>query len=407
MRIGFVAEAYPPMSGGVATSVKRLSKELIKSGHEVVVLTFDYLQSVFEDDFWYEEYDEGIHIYRVGPFFLKNETLKELPGELSEKHQAVLRRRAYCQMLNILKRDQVDILLSFYLLNSGWIAQMLANELDLPCVAGIRGNDIGRNIFHVSRFGVIKWVVDEADAVVAVNEHLHNRATVAFKEIRSKTVTITNGFDLNNIHTIELLDKSTVKDWGWDENDLVISFIGSLREKKGVSILLKALEKVNVENVHVRLLVVGPAISGAEKVVLGHLWNRLVERNIIRYTGQISRDLVFSNASVADAICIPSLEDGMANGLLEGMAIGLCPITTTILEDVVENRVHGFVVEPGNVEELVEVFEELYNDRSLIRKYGEIAREHICNDFKPEHEAEKYIALFTKILESRNEYTAL
>ncbi len=407
MKIGFVAEAYPPMSGGVATSVRRISKEFRKAGHEVVVLTFDHLQPVFEDDFWYEEYDEGVHIYRVGPFFLKNETLKELPDELGEKYQAVLRRRAYCQMLALLKKEGVDILLSFYLLNSGWIAQMLANDLGLPCVAGVRGNDIGRNIFHVSRFAVIKWVVDEADAVVAVNEHLHHRAVVAFKEISKKTVTISNGFDFSKLDTVALSSRDAVKEWGWDEDDLILTFIGSLREKKGVAVLLKALERVNSLNVHVRLLVVGPAISGAEKAAVGRVWSRLVERNIVRYTGQIPRDLVLSNASVADAVCIPSIEDGMANGLLEGMAIGLCPITTTILGDVVENRIHGLVVEPGDVGELAKAFEELYNDKTLVRKYGESAREHIRNDFKPEHEAEKYIALFKKILEERNEHSTL
>lgn len=407
MKIGFIAEAYPPMSGGVATSVRRVSKELVKAGQEVVVLTFDNLKPVFEDDFWYEEYDEGVHIYRVGPFFLKNETLKDLPNELSEKYQAVLRRRAYCQMLALLKKENVDILLSFYLLNSGWIAQMLANELDLPCVAGVRGNDIGRNIFHVSRFAVIKWVVDEADAIVAVNEHLRYRTSVAFKEIRKKIITISNGFDYNNLDTVELRDRDIIKSWGWNENDLILTFIGNLREKKGVAVLLKALSKVNASNVHVRLLVVGPVISGAEKVAVGHIWNHLVEQNIIRYTGQIPRDLVFSNVSVADVICIPSLDDGMANGLLEGMAIGLCPITTTVLRDVVDDKVHGLVVEPGDVEGLTKAFEELYNDKSLIRKYGECSREHIRNDFKPEYEAKKYIELFTKILEERDEYTTL
>lgn len=155
--------------------------------------------------------------------------------------------------------------------------------------------------------------------------------------------------------------------------------------------MLKALNKVNASNIHVRLLVVGSAISGAEKLAVGHIWNHLVEQNIVRYTGQIPRDLVLSNASIADVICIPSLDDGMANGLLDGMAIGLCPITTTVLRDVVDDKVHGLVVEPGDVEGLAEAFEELYNDKSLIRKYGERSREHIRNDFKPEHEAEKYI----------------
>ena len=407
MKIGFIAEAYPPMSGGVATSVRRISRELVKAGQEVVVLTFDHLRPVFEDDFWYEEYDEGVHIYRVGPFFLKNETLKELPDELGEKYQAVLRRRAYCQMLTLLKKEKVDILLSFYLLNSGWIAQLLANELNLPCVAGIRGNDIGRNIFHVSRFAVIKWVVDEADAVVAVNEHLRHRAGIAFKEIRKKTITISNGFDCRSLDTVELCDRSMIKEWGWDEENLIVTFIGSLREKKGAAVLLKALNEVNGSKVHVRLLVVGPAISGADKAAVGDIWNYLVDQNIIRYTGQISREWVLSNASVADVVCIPSLDDGMANGLLEGMAIGLCPITSTVLGDVVDDQVHGLTVEPGNVEELVKAFEKLYSDKSLIKKYGESARQHIYDDFKPEREAEKYIDLFTKILEERDEHTTL
>lgn len=65
------------------------------------------------------------------------------------------------------------------------------------------------------------------------------------------------------------------------------------------------------------------------------------------------------------------------------------------------------VIEPGNVEELAKAFEELYSNKTLVKKYGESAREHIRNDFKPEHEAEKYIALFTKILEERNEHSTL
>ena len=38
MKIALVAEGYPPMSGGVATSARRVSQELAALGHDVTVL---------------------------------------------------------------------------------------------------------------------------------------------------------------------------------------------------------------------------------------------------------------------------------------------------------------------------------------------------------------------------------
>ena len=401
MKIALVSESYPPMSGGVATSAQRVARQLRRAGCGVVVLTYDHLRPLTEDDFCYDETDGDVHVYRVGPFFLKNETMKQLPSEPSEKYLASLRRRAYNQMLGILKKESPDILLSFYLLNSGWIAQMLANELDLPCVAGVRGNDIGRNIFHTSRFAVTKWVLDEADAVVCVNEHLRRRATTAFKETRGKTVSIANGFDCGRADLNDRQDRSVVEAWGWSGQDLILTFIGTLREKKGVSVLLKALQAVNREGPRVRLLVVGPEIDGAEKLILGTVWKQLVDSGVIHVTGQLPRDRVIYHASVADAVCIPSLDDGMANGLLEGMAIGLCPITTTVLSDVVTDGVNGLVVEPGSAEELAAAFEKLYSDRALIGLYGARSAALIRESFTPEREAQRYIELFEKVLERR------
>ena len=401
MKITMISEAYPPMSGGVATSAQRLARQFCKAGHDVVVLTFDNIRPLTEDDFYYDEFDNGVHIYRVGPFFLKNATMKQLPAELNEKYFASLRRRAYNQMSKIIKGENADIILSFYLLNSGWIAQMLSNEFDIPCVAGVRGNDIGRNIFHTSRFAVTKWVLDEADAVVCVNEHLRKRATVAFKEIRNKTISIANGFDCNRKDINDRQDKSVIKEWGWSERDLILTFIGTLREKKGVAILLKALQAVNRNEPHVRLLVVGPEIQGAEKLISGTVWKQLIDDSIIHVTGQLPRDQVFFHASIADAVCIPSLDDGMANGLLEGMAIGLCPITTTVLSDVVNNDINGIVVEPGSVDELVCAFDKLYSNRELIVIYGKKSAELIRERFTPEREAKQYLELFEKVLERR------
>lgn len=399
MKIGFVAEGYPPMSGGVATSAQRIARELVKMGHEVVVLSFDNTQDIVVDDYVIEEDDCGVELYRVGPFFLKNKNISA--ESVPEKCKAVLRRRAEAQMLKILKKKNVDIILTFYLMNAGYIGQLLAYELGIPCVAGVRGNDIGRNIYCESRFAMIRWVVDAADAVVCVNRHLMNRTALVFRETKDKLSVIHNGFNLQKKGDLVFDRSDLCNKLGWNEDDLIVTFIGLLREKKGVVTLAKAMEKANANNTHIRLLVIGPDISGIEKMMVGDLWKKICGDNLVHLTGLIPREEVLSWASVADVVCIPSLDDGMANGLLEGMSLGLCPITTTILDDVVADGENGLVVEPGNEDDLAEAFEKLYNNRELISLFGSKSQKDIEDNYTPREEAEAYVKLFTRILEDR------
>lgn len=399
MRIGFVTEGYPPMSGGVATSAQRIARELVELGHDVIVLSFDNTKDVVVDDYVVEEYDYGVELYRVGPFFLKN---KNISAEaVPEKCKAILRRRAEAQMLKILKMKNVDIILTFYLMNAGYIGQLLAYELEIPCVAGVRGNDIGRNIYCESRFAMIRWVVDSADAVVCVNRHLMNRTALVFRETRDKLSVIHNGFNLQKREELVRDKIELCKKLGWHDDDLIVTFIGLLREKKGVVTLAKAIEKVNSNNAHIRLLIIGPDISGIEKMMIEDLWRKICGDNLVYITGLIPREEVLSWASAADVVCIPSLDDGMANGLLEGMSLGLCPITTTILDDVVVNRENGLVVEPGDEDKLAEAFEELYCNKDLIALFGGKSKKDIEDNYTPRKEAEAYVELFTKILEGR------
>lgn len=401
MKIGFIAEGYPPMSGGVATSAQRIARELVRLNCEVVILTFENTVPITSEDVCFEEVDEGVKVYRVGPFFLKNATMKTTVEMLDEKYKAVLRRRAFNQMLHILQNEDVNIILSFYVLNSGYLAQMLANELHMKHVVGIRGNDIGRNVFHVNRFAVTKWVLDECDSIITVNHHLMNRTLTVFKEVKDKICCIENGFLYKDIESNNTLKQQIIEKNGWSENDPIITFIGSLREKKGTVILAKALRQIVEKNIPVRLMVIGPDISGAEKMIIGSLWEELKEKHIIYITGQIPRTEVLHYASIADVVCIPSLDDGMANGLLEGMSVGLCPITTTIMNDVVTDKENGRVVKAGDISGLADTIVDVISNKEKLKLYGDSARETIIQKHNPKLEAKRYIKVFEDILKRK------
>jgi len=402
MKIGLISEAYPPMSGGVATSAQRVARNLVKAGNDVTVLTFENTHDVTEQDLFIREEDMGVTVYRIGPFFLKNPRIPD--GGISEKYKAVLRRRAFNQMIRILKNDMPDILLSFYIINAGFIAQLVANELKLPVVAGVRGNDIGRNIFDITRFAPVYWVMDSADAIVCVNKHLRNRLLIAYPDMEKKSLVIKNSYDLAKLK--KTTDRTVaraelVKKFNWNKEDLILNFTGSLREKKGVVTLCHALDMINDSEDKVRLLVIGPDLGNVEKKLIGDIWNKLKEKNIIQVTGQCDRDEVPFLIAATDAGCFPSSDDGMANGVLENMALGLPVIGTEIFEDVLTNLQDGLLIPVDDTQALVEAIRTLYDDRNLICSMGKKAVNTIAYEFTPEIETGAYIRLFNQILERR------
>ena len=311
---------------------------------------------------------------------------------LSEKHRAILRRRVFNTLLDMTRRNRYDAILSLYLLNAGFMAGLLANALRVPHLAGVRGNDIGRNIFDVQRFGVIQWVLEHAARVVCVNSHLRDRALIAFPQHQSKTSVIPNSVVPGDVCKDEGARTALMAKTGWSGEDTVFVFIGSPREKKGIVPLVRAFTLLDA-NTRARLLIVGPPLSGAETHLVQQEWDALRESGRLCVTGLLPRQEVPAAAAGGDVIIMPSLDDGMANGLLEGMAIGLCPLVSQIFADVVQDGECGTVLGEVTAHGLADVIVSMSSDREALRAPGARARAHILAHHLPSHEGQRYAAL--------------
>ncbi|MCB0541090.1 MAG: glycosyltransferase family 4 protein [Bacteroidetes bacterium] len=395
MKVGFIVEHYPPTEGGVATSAQRVARELTKLGIDITVICFDSVRPLDSEEFIIEEIDNGVKVFRVGPFFLKQKLINV--DSFPEKIKATFRRKAFNQMVSILQENKVDLIMSFYLLNAGYLALFVAREFQLPYVAGVRGNDIGRNIFNVERFSVVQWVVNGANHIVCVNEHLKRRMLLAFPDASNKTSVISNGVIAYNESISKENSRTRInQNTGWKNEDLIFVFTGTLREKKGVVPLVKALEIC--DNDSIKLLVVGPEIGSVEAKLCGPLWNKLKTDNVIYTTGHLPRNDVNNWMIGGDVVIMPSLDDGMANGLLEGMALGLCPVVSDVFTDVIQQEKNGLIVPANDAKSLAEVFNKLSKNRDLITTLGNNAQKSIEINHKPEIEAHKYLQLFKTIL---------
>jgi len=392
-RVLFVSEGYPPTSGGVATSAQRVARNLVRLGCEVMLLTFDNSQPLTNEDYLVCEDDNGVQVRRMGPFFLKQPTAGI---ELSEKIRAIFRRRAFDQMLTLAQSFQPTVVLSFYLLNAGLLAAYLARAVSAPYVAGVRGNDIGRNIFSVDRLAAVRLVVDSADRIVCVNQHLRQRLLLAFPEAGSRSSVIVNGLELP-INCLPkparpYLDVNT----NWSAREPVAVFIGAPREKKGIACLLHAVELVRA-HIPLRLLIVGPALGAVEERQCGMAWSQLIDCNAIHVTGHQDRATALQIAAEGDIVVMPSIEDGMANGLLEGMALGLVPVASDLFSDVVVSDSAGWLVKRNSAEALAAALVEAGMSQEQRSKRATEAQKLIAKNHQPAGEASAYVALFKEL----------
>ena len=183
---------------------------------------------------------------------------------------------------------------------------------------------------------------------------------------------------------------------GWSEEALILVFIGTLREKKGVAPLLNALDQLPTQK-PIKLLVIGPSIGEVEQRLCGETWDRLCHAGAIYCTGQLPRDEVALWAAGGDIAVMPCLDDGLANGLLEGMSLGLCPVASLIFEDVIDHGVTGLLFDQSRPDELAALMQRLNDDRALVRRLGVAAQAYVREQHRPVREAQGYSELLESV----------
>jgi glycosyltransferase involved in cell wall biosynthesis len=396
MNIVILSEGFPPDGGGVATSTQRIGHALQQAGGRVMIVTYQRGSVLNLEVPPVANRVDGVDVVRLGPFFKTAGTDQDVVP--NQKQKALLRRRFVANLLNYLEDSgfHPDLIFSLYLLNAGFLATFIAAELGIPHVAGIRGNDIGRNIFDPQLLYATGFVIDRADAAVSVNHHLRNRAVKLFPHQAAKISVIAN-----SIHAMPPVNRTAARqrllaEQGWPNDALILCFIGSFREKKGCVELTGAIEAAARTNPRIRLLLISPPLGSAERLILGERLERLSVAGVVSRVGPLDRGEIHAACSGADVLVMPSIDDGLANGLLEGMAAGLCPLVSKVFADTVEHLQHGLVVDRVTPARLVEAMEWLDQDRAAVAKMGAAAREVVVA-MSPEREAAAYLDLFREL----------
>ena len=172
-----------------------------------------------------------------------------------------------------------------------------------------------------------------------------------------------------------------------------ILFLGQLSERKGVHDLIAALAAPALANLdwHATLAGGGPHQMRFEQEVMAA---GLADR--VSLPGWVDRPGTMALLRQADILVLPSYAEGMAMSVLEGMAYGLCVVSTPAgaLAEVVEDGRSGLLVTPGAVPELAAALARAVGDGGLRERLGRGAAEAFRQGF----DAARYPARIGPIL---------
>ncbi len=145
-----------------------------------------------------------------------------------------------------------------------------------------------------------------------------------------------------------------------------ILFMGALIKRKGVLDLLKATMLVyNKGFDNFKLLIAG---SGEEeKLLKQYVEENGLSRNV-EFLGWISFEKKEEILKTTDLFVLPSYNEGLPIAILEAMAYGIPIISTNVgsINEAVKDGVNGFLINPGNIEQLSERIIELIANEELL-----------------------------------------
>jgi L-malate glycosyltransferase len=152
---------------------------------------------------------------------------------------------------------------------------------------------------------------------------------------------------------------------------LTIGSVCVLRPEKNLQLLLRAFAALkDCQNLRLRITGSGPE-EGALRALAGELGI------VVDFHPAVSD--IGSELAKIDVFVLPSLSEGLSNSIMEAMACG-CTVAASAVGgnlELVKNRETGMLFDPGKVETLTAVLEELVRDGALRARLAGAGAEYV------------------------------
>ena len=166
-----------------------------------------------------------------------------------------------------------------------------------------------------------------------------------------------------------------------------------LAPEKGLSVLFHAVKELRSRGFDINLRLAGDGIS---KTSLERVVSELGLKDSVSFLGFLNQEQIYEELRGADIFVLPSFAEGLPVSLMEAMAVGLPVVATNVAAtwELVRDRETGLLVQPSNVNSLVNAIEQLLTEKDLVDRLTLAARKMIEEEFHIEKECQKLLMNF-------------
>ena len=376
MKIFIISRGFPSeKSPQWGCFEKDQAEALAAYGHEVVMISVDTRFRLYMRRCGFTIRHHN-NVTSVDLYVIPSAIVGLLGRRIREKVEARLLNRVFKKAQRLYGTP--DILYSHYLFIS-FRSLFLKNHYNIPLVAVEHWSDVNHTTLSktVRRLGDNTY--PQIDALVAVADSLRKAIATHFG-IQATVV--------HNLFGQEFHYKEVERNW--DKVRFVST--GSLIQRKGFDLLIKALHQADFDSKTWELTIIG---EGEKRKELESLISQYNLQQQIHLVGQKNKDAIAATFLQNDIFILPSRNENFSVAVLEALACGL-PVIASIcggIRECIDER-NGVLFPVDDQDSLCKALKHIYNN------FGNYSRKQIADDCQQRFGSKTIAKQLTQVFES-------
>ena len=269
----------------------------------------------------------------------------------------------------ILRIKQYNVLNPHGVMISGYTAILLKRLFHLPVVLHIHGGDL--NLYSTSSNlykNIYNKTISESDKIIVNSNDIKSKVLNLTGVEKNKVKVVSPGISYNIFFPMADDKIINQKDsYHIDPNKVVLLFAGNAIKRKGLDILITALESLTKEQLSKITLIIcseGPEIINARDR-LNQIPNLKQSTLFIKKVQQYELNILYN---IATLFIFPSRQEPLGLVGLEALACGT-PVVGSNVGGIPEyvNNENGYLFDPNNPKELSKIIGSITDDPEIIK----------------------------------------
>lgn len=326
MRIAQVCPFYKPIIGGVENHVYNISRELIKKGHEIEIITTKHGSKKNEEKI------DGIKIKRCKILFSIGKFAKFWPGVFLK----ILKNKYDIVHTHCYRHPHTDLSLIASKIKENKVFLTTHNPFHIKGVRSLKEELMSSFYDNTSAYIFLRnfnkvMCTSKTEFPFMLKHGVKNKNLVYLPNgIEKKFFKKYNGKKFKKRYNIK---------------EKIALCVGRIHKTKGLQFLINNIPKI-IKKERIKFVFVGP--DDGYKNELDKLAKKLNVKDHILFTGRISENEKLSAYSACDIFVLPSIYEPFGIVILEAMAQGKPVIATKFggPSEIIQDNTNGFLFNP-------------------------------------------------------------